>query len=82
MNLQPENTVRAVDNLGRITLPKGLRERFDLLGSAAELEIFTTQIDGREYICMTKPLDKNSELDAAKKKLEDAGYKVIPPKEG
>lgn len=44
--LIPENTTRKLDSLGRITLPKGLRDRM-FLSDNAELELFTANIDGR-----------------------------------
>ena len=53
--LVPENTTRKLDALGRITLPKGLRDRM-FLSDNAELELFTANIDGRQCICLSKPI--------------------------
>ena len=54
----PENTSRKIDNLGRITIPKGLRDRFGLEEND-EMELFTGQIEGRQYILLSRPMDVN-----------------------
>lgn len=58
MRLIPENESRKIDTLGRITLPKGLRNRFNL-DVGAELELFTANIDGRMCICMASPQNED-----------------------
>ena len=52
--LVPENVTKSLDSLGRITIPKGLRDRL-YLSKDSELEIFTASLDNRLCICLTKP---------------------------
>lgn len=73
--LIPENASKKLDSLGRITLPKGLRDRM-FLSDNAELEIYTANIDGRQCICLAPPVDTNAEIEAAIKLLEANGYTV------
>ncbi len=71
--LIPENASKKLDSLGRITLPKGLRDRM-FLSDNAELEIYTANIDGRQCICLVPPVDTNAEIETAIKLLEANGY--------
>ena len=52
MILRPENARRRLDSLGRITLPKGLRDRM-FMRDNAELEFFTFDLDGKMYIALS-----------------------------
>ena len=73
--LIPENTTRKLDSLGRITLPKGLRDRM-FLSDNAELELFTANIDGRQCICVAKPVSEEEEIQKAVDFLAEKGYLV------
>lgn len=77
--LIPENTSRKLDALGRITLPKGLRDRM-FMGDNEELELFTANIDGRQCVCLCKPVNEEEEILRAVNFLEEKGY--IIEKEG
>ena len=52
MILRPENARRRLDSLGRITLPKGLRDRM-FMRDNEELEFFTFDLDGKMYIALS-----------------------------
>lgn len=77
--LIPENTSRKIDSLGRITLPKGLRDRM-FLNENDELELYTATIDGRQCACLCKPIDEEEEVLRAANFLEEKGY-VVTKKE-
>ena len=51
MRIRPENTTRKIDALGRVTIPKGLRDRMGLHEND-DMELFTMESGGREYICL------------------------------
>lgn len=63
--LRPENVTKTIDPLGRITLPKSLRDRMYLNSDNNELEIFTMEIDGRMFICLSSPETIDNRLYAA-----------------
>lgn len=73
--LIPENVSKKIDSLGRITIPKGLRDRM-FIPDYAELDIYTAKIDGKQCICLALPVDTNAEVEAAIKLLEANGYAV------
>lgn len=74
--LIPENVIRKLDPLGRITLPKGLRDRMYLSNDNAELEIFTAVIDGRQCICLSSPVDEVTRLLAAAEIFAECGVEL------
>lgn len=74
--LRPENSNRRIDNLGRITLPKGLRDRFDLL-EGVDMELYTMEMDGKIYICLTKAEDAGvARKRIAAEVLRELGFEV------
>ena len=44
-----ENTIRKIDNLGRIGIPKGIRNRLKLAANQ-EMEVFTLKRGGKDYV--------------------------------
>lgn len=58
MDLMRENTSRKVDALGRISIPKGMRDRLEI-DTNEELEFFTMRFENDTYICMRKPSNEN-----------------------
>lgn len=73
--LIPENTSRKIDSLGRITIPKGLRDRM-FLEEGSDLELFTAIIDGRQCICMASPIDDDQKLREAVAAFVECGVEV------
>lgn len=69
MTLISENTSRKVDSLGRISIPKSIRDRFNI-GANDEIEFSICHMDNQVYICMNKKNDASkaeilaAELDA------------------
>ena len=69
MTLISENTSRKVDSLGRISIPKSIRDRFNI-GANDEIEFSICHMDNQVYICMNKKNDATkaeilaAELDA------------------
>ena len=64
-----ENTTRKVDTLGRISIPKSIRDRFNIKPND-EIEFSICHMDNQIYICMNKKNDASkaeilaAELDA------------------
>lgn len=71
--LRPENVVKSVDSLGRITLPKGLRDRMYINSDNNELEIFTMDYEGRTFICLASPDTFDNRLYAAAEIFKEMG---------
>ena len=74
--LIPENVTRKLDDLGRITLPKGLRDRMYHNNPNVELEIFTAVIDGRNCICLASPVDTTTKVLAAVEIFKECGVPI------
>lgn len=74
--LVPENCTKKIDSLGRITLPKGLRDRMYLSNDNDELEIFTANIDGRSCICLASPVNQLTKLLAAAEIFAECGVEL------
>lgn len=74
--LRPENVVKTVDSLGRITLPKGLRDRMYINSDNNELEIFTMEVNGKMYICLSSPDTIDNRLYAAAEVFKEMGVEL------
>lgn len=72
MRLQYENQSRKIDNLGRVTIPKPIRDR---LGweQGETVEFYT--LDG-EYIVLAKGKARDSRYDIAIELLEELGIDI------
>lgn len=69
-----ENITRKIDNLGRISIPKGMRDRFEI-APGDDLEFYTT-IDG--FICMRKVgyVAQQDKYKIAAQVLAELGYDI------
>lgn len=76
-SLTPENTSRKVDNLGRVVIPKGIRDRFSI-HKDDELQFFSLEFDGNYYVCMTNGRTVDPKYRAAADVLEELGLSVPP----
>lgn len=76
MVLRPENVIKTVDHLGRITLPKGLRDRMYINSNNNELEIFTMEVDGKMYICLSSPDTVDNRLYATAEVFKEMGVEL------
>ena len=75
MRLTPENTSRRIDAMGRIVLPKGLRQRFGVRDND-ELEFLSLELDGKHYICLTNSKTVDPKYRTAALVLEELGEQV------
>ena len=75
MKLQCENQSRKIDNLGRVTIPKSMRDR---LGWAQNDEVEFYTMDGT-FIVLSKGKMRDSRYDVAIELLEELGLEI--PKE-
>ena len=74
MNFLSENTTRKVDSLGRISIPKSIRDRLEI-NPNDEME-FSVCYDGdRTYVCMNKKVNvEKAEILATE--LEGLGIEI------
>lgn len=75
MNLVSENVSRKIDSLGRIGIPKGIRDRLRLEVND-EMEFFTMTDDaGEQFICLSAHKG-NGRYAIAREVLEELGLEV------
>lgn len=78
MRLKSENAVRKVDTLGRVSIPKGLRDRLGI-DTGDSVEFYVLEDGGKSYICFNKAGGQesaNPEYEIAAKVLRELGYEV------
>ena len=75
--MRAENITRRMDNLGRIVLPKNLRLRAGI-AEGDELDIFTTEENGRYFICLTKSDYVDPRYAVARDLLMELGLEIPP----
>ena len=75
--MRAENITRRMDNLGRIVLPKNLRLRAGI-AEGDELDVFTTEENGRYFICLTKSGYEDPRYVVARDLLSELGLDIPP----
>ena len=76
MKLQSENTSRKVDSLGRVSIPKSLRDRLVIKPEDMVHFYLLDDDDGRQYVCFTNKADINPRFVIAAEVLTELGLEV------
>lgn len=74
MELIKENTTRKVDSLGRVSIPKSMRDRL-LIKEGDELEFYMLRDGDEQYVAIGKP-GVNTKYVRAAEVLEELGEEV------
>ena len=72
--MQKENTSRKVDGLGRVSIPKAIRDRLNIQVND-ELDFYTFEENGVNFICMTNQGKKIKYYQAAQV-LDELGIEL------
>lgn len=76
MKLQSENTSRKVDSLGRVSIPKSLRDRL-VINPEDMVNFYLLEDDeGRQYVCFTNKAEVNPKYQLAANVLAELGLEV------
>lgn len=75
MRIRPENTTRKIDALGRVTIPKGMRDRMGIREND-DMELFTMESGGREYICLASAQAMEDRYKLAASLLEELNIAI------
>lgn len=75
MRIRPENTTRKIDALGRVTIPKGLRDRMGIREND-DMELFTMESGGCEYICLRSAQVEMDKYKLAASLLEELNIAI------
>lgn len=76
MKLFKENATRKVDTLGRVSIPKGMRDRLDIK-ELDEVEFFLLEDDGGErYVALTNHAASRNKYTEAADVLIELGLEI------
>ena len=76
MELIKENTTRKVDSLGRVSIPKGMRDRLEI-NTNDEVEFYLLNADdGEQYVCLTNHRVQNNRYEIAAQVLAELGFDI------
>lgn len=76
MKLSSENTSRKVDSLGRVSIPKSLRDRLVINPEDMVNFYLLEDDDGRQYVCFTNKAEINPKYQLAANVLAELGLEV------
>ncbi len=76
MKITKENITRKLDSLGRVSIPKAMRQRLEI-DDLSEVEFYTLEDDnGMQYVCISNNKVVNNDYAKAAKVLEELGLEV------
>jgi len=76
MKLIKENTTRKVDTLGRVSIPKGMRDRLNIK-DGEEMDFYLLEDDcGNQYVALTKQTVDNNKYVFTANVLKELGLDV------
>lgn len=76
MKLTKENVSRKLDSLGRISIPKAIRQRLNI-EDLSEVEFYTLEDDsGEMYVCMTNHFSNSNKYEQAIQVLTELGLDI------
>jgi AbrB family looped-hinge helix DNA binding protein len=76
MKITNENVSRKLDSLGRISIPKAIRQRLGI-EELAEVDFYTMEAeDGTQYICMTDGKASSNKYEQAAHVLNELGIDI------
>jgi len=75
MKFVKENTSRKIDSLGRVSIPKSMRDRLEILeGDEVEFYLFEND-EGEQFVCLTNH-KVNSKYKLAAEVLVELGIEI------
>lgn len=76
LELLKENTTRKIDSLGRVSIPKGMRDRLEIT-EGDEVEFYLLNADnGEQFVCLTNHKGGTNKYETAAKVLEELGIEI------